>query len=187
MNAIKTPKRRNAVKTKATILKAAQDSFTAQGYPQTGIRDIAALADVSSTLLLRYYGSKAGLFEAALIDAVQVGELFTIERAKFGETLALLLSDTAIDIKPPSMIALSTGDADARRIATDVTRVYVLEPLAAWLQGANAKARAQQIITLAMGFVLFTRQLPILPAEDDPEHTYTQWFAHSVQAIVDHT
>src|SRR3546814_3398015 len=47
------PKRRNAIQTKAKILAAAQQAFSETGYSQSGIRDIAAIADVSSTQIGR--------------------------------------------------------------------------------------------------------------------------------------
>lgn len=190
MNADKAPKRRNAVNTKATILTAAQEAFAHHGYPQTGIRDIAAIADVSSPLLLRYFGSKAGLFEAALSEAMKSDGVLTIGKSKFGHTLAKLLSNAELEIKPPSMIALSIGDADARTIATEVTRHLSLEPLAEWLGGDNARIRAKQIVILAIGYVLFTRQLPLLSPEelmsaDGQENLLATWLANSIQAIVD--
>src|SRR3546814_16125283 len=74
---------------------------------------MAAIGDVSSTLLLRYYGSKTALFEAALIEAMPIGDLLaTTERSQFGEVLARAFPDTRLDIKPPSTIALATGVAD---------------------------------------------------------------------------
>src|SRR3546814_7131767 len=94
------PKRRNAIQTKAKILAAAQQAFSETGYSQSGIRDIAAIADVSSTLLLRYYGSKTALFEAALIEAMPIGDLLaTTERSQFGEVLARAFLDTRLDIR----------------------------------------------------------------------------------------
>lgn len=190
MNSDKLPKRRNAANTKASILSAAQEAFTQHGYPQTGIRDIAALADVSSPLLLRYFGSKAGLFEAALSEAMKADAVFSIERSKFGRTMAKVLSNPELEIKPPSMIALSIGDADARDIATEVTRNLSLEPLAAWLGGEHARVRAKQIVILCVGYVLFTRQLPLLSTEeltsaDGEENILANWLANAIQAIVD--
>jgi len=64
MDAPGKPKRRNAPKTKAKILAASQEAFAELGYSQAGIRDIAAIAGVSSTLLLRYFGSKPALFRS---------------------------------------------------------------------------------------------------------------------------
>src|SRR3546814_13625227 len=108
------PKRRNAIQTKAKILAAAQQAFSETGYSQSGIRDIAAIADVSSTLLLRYYGSQTALFEAALIDAMPIGDLLaTTERSPFGEGLSLAFLDTRPAIKPTSHIALPPTAAPA--------------------------------------------------------------------------
>jgi len=185
MTAARKPKRRNAPKTRAKILDAAQQAFAETGYAQTGIRDIAAIADVSSTLLLRYYGSKAGLFEAALLDAMRVAPLFALRREHFGEHIATQVLNAAVDIKPPSMIALSTGDPDARDIAARVTREHVVAPLAKWLGPPDAQARAAEIVILSIGFALFTQQIPIVPRGG--EKKLARWFAQTIQAIVDGT
>jgi AcrR family transcriptional regulator len=179
------PKRRNAPKTKARILAAAQQAFSELGYSQAGIRDIAALAGISSPLLLRYFGSKAGLFEAALIDAMPLDRIFERGRDGFGEHLASLLLDVALDLKPPAMVALSTGDAGAREIATRVTEKYAVAPLAEWLGPPDARARAVQISMLCTGFVMYTRQLPVMPAAKGVDKKLAKWLARSLQAIVD--
>jgi AcrR family transcriptional regulator len=180
-----TPKPRNAAKTKARILAAAQQAFSEHGYAQAGIRGIAAGADTTSPMLLRYFGSKAGLFEAALIEAMRVGELFEGSRAGFGERLADLFLDTTLDIKAPSLIALSTGHADARDIATRVIGKQVVGPLARWLGPPDARVRALKIIMLAMGFVLFARQFPLVPLHKGGEKKLARWLAQMVQSIVD--
>jgi AcrR family transcriptional regulator len=176
-------RQRDAPRTKAKILTAAQKAFSELGYARAGIRDIAAIADVSSTLLLRYYGSKAGLFEAALIDAMPLDDLFSAGRDRFGEHVAMMLSRTELDIKPPPMIALAVSDSEAREITTRVTNRYAVAPLAKWLGGADARARAVRIVTLAVGFVMFTRQIPLGGARIDKRQT--KWLADSLQAIVD--
>ena len=181
-----TPKRRNAPQTKARILAAAQQAFSEQGYSQSGIRDIAAIADVSSTMLLRYYGTKAALFEAALIAAMPIGELLAAtERGKFGETLAAQFLNAAVDIKPPSIIALATGDAEARDVATRVIEERIITPMAKWLGAPDAQVRALEIVMLAMSFVQFSRQFPLIPKRRGADRKLAQWFASSVQAIVD--
>lgn len=179
------PKRRNAPKTRAKILAAAQKAFSEHGYAGAGIRDIAALADVSSPLLLRYFGSKAGLFEAALIDAMSAEDVTRGRRESFGEHLAGLFVDMRLEITPPSMIALSTNDPDAREITTRVIEEHVLPPLVKWLGPPNARARALEITLLSTAFVLYRRQLPKLFAARGTERKMAEWFAQSVQAIVD--
>lgn len=185
MSATPAPKKRNAAKSRAAILAAAQKAFSQRGYAQTGIRDIAALADVSSTLLIRYFGSKAELFEAALLDAMRMEELLQRDKAGFGEHLAQLFLDPAVTINPPSMIALSSSDDEAREITTRVTDTHVITPFAKWLGAPEARARALEIMLLATGFVLYTRQLPGLFATRGADRKLAAWFAESVQAIID--
>lgn len=50
-----------------SIRDAARQLFADRGYGGTTTREIARLADVSETLLFRYYGDKAGLFHAVVI------------------------------------------------------------------------------------------------------------------------
>ena len=181
------PKRRNAAKTKAKILAAAQQAFSEQGYSQAGIRDIAALAEVSSPMLLRYFGSKSGLFEAALINSITTEELFTVDKNNFGEKLAELLTDEKLIINPPSMITLSTGDSVAREIITRVTEEYLLSPLAQWLGTKDAKIQATEVLMLAMGFFQFTRQIPLFNNNRKNQQEINRRFARSVQAIINNT
>ena len=181
----RVPKRRNALKTKVRILAAAQQAFSELGYSQAGIRDIAAIAGISSPLLLRYFGSKAGLFEAALTEATRLERIFEQGRDGFGEHLTHLLMDEDLDIKAPAMVALSTGDADAREIATRVTDEHVVAPLAQWLGPPEAHARAVEIIMLCTGFVMYTRQLPLTPAAKGIDKKLARWLARTLQTIVD--
>lgn len=185
MTSRKIPKRRNAEHTRARILAAAQKAFSQLGYAQTGIRDIAAIADVSSPLLLRYFGSKAGLFEAALVDAMRTEEALKIGRENLGEQLAKLFLNTDLEITQPSMIALSMNDPDARDILARVLQKHGVAPLAKWLGPPDARARALEITLLATGFVLYTRQLPQLFSARGMDRKLAKWFAQSVQAIVD--
>jgi len=50
------------------IADAARQLFADRGYHGTTTREIARLADVSETLLFRYYGSKATLFEEVVVQ-----------------------------------------------------------------------------------------------------------------------
>ena len=90
MDQVPLPRRRNARLTRAQILAAAQQAFSTVGYSQAGIRDIAEMVGVSSTILLRYFGSKAGLFEAALLDILDIGLMIPEDRSRFGRRIANL-------------------------------------------------------------------------------------------------
>src|SRR4051812_29971401 len=57
------PRRSDA--TRAAILAAARERFAADGYDRATIRAIAAAAGIDPSMVMRYYGSKEGLFAAA--------------------------------------------------------------------------------------------------------------------------
>lgn len=177
------PKQRDAERSRAKILEAAQEAFARDGYAQTGIRDIAEMAGVSSTLLLRYYGSKAGLFEAALIAAMPLDEVLARGKDGFGEFVAALISRPDMDIKPPAMIALAAGDCEAREIAARITQERAVAPLAKWLGGPDARVRAAEIVSLAVSFVLFTRHIPLMGEAGARKRA--KRLAEALQAIVD--
>ncbi|MFC3449456.1 TetR/AcrR family transcriptional regulator [Amycolatopsis speibonae] len=52
--------------TRATILAAARERFAADGYEKATIRAIARDAEIDPSMVMRYYGNKAGLFAAAV-------------------------------------------------------------------------------------------------------------------------
>lgn len=58
--------RRKRGEPRQLLLKAADELFSERGYGAS-TREIAERAQVSETLMFRYFGSKAGLFHAAMI------------------------------------------------------------------------------------------------------------------------
>lgn len=186
MDALTTfPRKRDAAATRARILEAAQRAFSETGYSHTGIREIARLAGTSSTLVLRYFGSKAGLFEAALIAAMPVETVLALPRETFGRDLARGLLDPDNAVRPPLMIAMASGDPEAAAISARVFEALAIGPVAQWLGGPDGRARALEMAMLATGLVSYLRQLP-LPEPTGAERAHiVAWFAKAAQAIVD--
>ncbi len=135
-------------------------------------------------MLLRYFESKAGLFEAALRGTMRLDPVLAEGRERFGAHLADLLLRDDLDVNPPVLIALSSGDPVAVEITARVTEEQLIRPLAEWLGGPDARARAVEITMLATGFVIYARQLPMLPGQR-LEPGLQGWFAGAVQALVD--
>ena len=186
MSEIKKRKKLNDPKTKAKILDAAQTVFSKKGYSLAGIRDIAAQADVSSALIIRYFGSKPALFEAALIEAVPldlvIGE---VPRDEFGAFVVNLVKSPATEAPIVSMIALSISDTQARESCIKILQSHLLPQLVAWLGAPNAKIRAIEILMLFMGFLFYTRYMPLLPQTKLVDRRLTKWCARVLQEIVD--
>lgn len=62
--------RRATSEVKQLILLSARESFQRNGYANARTKDIAEQADVVEKVIFRHFGSKAGLFEAAVVDTV---------------------------------------------------------------------------------------------------------------------
>jgi AcrR family transcriptional regulator len=73
--------------TRQAILEAARSAFAAQGYDRTTIRSVARTAGVDASMVMRYFGSKAGLFTAAATADLQVSDLAEVPAADRGEAL----------------------------------------------------------------------------------------------------
>jgi AcrR family transcriptional regulator len=57
--------------TRAKIVVAARDAFRTEGFDKASTRAIAAAAGVNSSLIFRYFGSKSGLYEVAVLTPLQ--------------------------------------------------------------------------------------------------------------------
>lgn len=177
-------RRRNPEATRARILQAAQELFAERGYARTGLRDIALRADVSSALPVSYFGTKAGLFEAALTAALDIERVTRGDKREFGRRLVTAVLDRSTPITAPAMIALSIGDAEAAAIARRVAREQMVAPVASWLGAPHARARAYLIMVISSSFVLFNRH--ILADENSAAlGTATRWLERTVQGLVD--
>jgi AcrR family transcriptional regulator len=61
-------RRRTQDEVRQLLLDAARQRFAAHGYSGVSTRTIAADAATSETLIFSYFGNKAGLFEAAVLE-----------------------------------------------------------------------------------------------------------------------
>src|SRR3954471_7635136 len=68
-------KLRKGDRTRLAILQAAREQFHSLGYDRTSIRSVAAGADIDPSMVMRYYGSKEGLFAAAVDVDLQLPDL----------------------------------------------------------------------------------------------------------------
>jgi AcrR family transcriptional regulator len=79
-------KRERAERTRAAILRAARERFAAEGYERTTIRAVAAAAQIDPSMVMRYYGSKEGLFAAAAEFDLALPDLSRVSAERLGET-----------------------------------------------------------------------------------------------------
>ena len=78
---------RRSDRTRATILEAARRRFGRDGYERATIRAIAADAGIDPSMVMRYFGSKQGLFAAAAEIDLGLPDLRGAPRSRLGERL----------------------------------------------------------------------------------------------------
>lgn len=176
---------RDAEVTRARILLAATRLFGERGFGPTGMRDVAAQAGVNPALVARYFGSKEGLFRAALEGAVIMEPVLSTDRSRFGTRIAALLTGAGSMPNPLSMMILSAAEPVARAISIQVLERRVIAPLAAYLGPPDAEARAARLNMLWSGFLTAHQLLPLSPLSGARLPSILTWLAAQTQAIVD--
>ncbi|MQM24614.1 TetR/AcrR family transcriptional regulator [Glycomyces albidus] len=154
------PKRRDKAATRTALLEAARRRFTEHGYDGTGVRDIAADAQVDATLIFRYFGSKQALFdEAVRVDVPQgLGRDGRRDPAALaGELLReIVFTDrTAPGAEHPLFVMLrSAGRPEVRAHLREQVCDEYLADFAERLPGPDAGLRAELIGGLLLGIGL---------------------------------
>jgi AcrR family transcriptional regulator len=164
--------------TRRAILDAARSAFAARGYEQTTIRAVAAAAGIDASMVMRYYGSKAGLFAAAATADIQVPDLRAVPAERWGEVLVRYLVERWEDASRDDELILLlrtavTSEAVAAQLQAVLARLLT-DPIAA-LYGATGDGRAAeraafigaQLLGLALcRYILRQEPLASLPAAD---------------------
>jgi TetR/AcrR family transcriptional regulator len=94
-DSVRPIKRRDAAATRARILKAAMQEFAAKGLDAARIEDIAELAGANRRMTYYYFGSKEGLYlaalEAAYFELVEVEERIDVDALGPIEAIAAMV------------------------------------------------------------------------------------------------
>ncbi|MBJ7289016.1 TetR family transcriptional regulator [Williamsia sp.] len=78
---------RNAARTRAALVSAAQRRFADDGFAGTTVRAVAADAGVDPALVMRYFGSKRGLYEAATAVDLHLPDFSSVARRRLGAVI----------------------------------------------------------------------------------------------------
>jgi AcrR family transcriptional regulator len=154
-------------RTKATILTAARQRFAAHGYERTTIRGVAADAGIDPSMVMRYFGSKVQLFDAALAIDLRLPDLSAVSPEDLPRTvvrhfLTRWEGDPADDALLVLLRSAVTNEHAAARMH-EVFAAQVAPALAAALGAELAKSRAGLVAAQLLGLAL-TRYLLRLPA-----------------------
>ncbi|MER5787646.1 helix-turn-helix domain-containing protein [Streptomyces sp. NPDC001980] len=167
-------RRRDAAATRQALLLAARTRFTQLGYDRTTLRDVAADAGVNLALIKRYFGSKEGLFKAALASTPRFlgGDGgFPRDRAALAEALSRQLAAGAwaeFGEHPVLMLLRDSGDeqvTELRRRALAEFGRQVLEASGA-SSAPDAELRAELLVALGVGVAVVRSAVGLRPLAD---------------------
>lgn len=152
--------------TKAAILRAARERFAAQGYERTTIRGVAADAGIDPSMVMRYFGSKEGLFDAALAVDLRLPDLAGVPAGELAQVLVRHFverweGDPADDALLVLLRSAVTNEAAAARMR-EVFATQVAPALAGAL-GAERGLRVAGLVSTHLLGLALTRYLLRLP------------------------
>ena len=158
---------RRSDRTKAAILTAARERFAAHGYERTTIRGVASDAGIDPSMVMRYFGNKVQLFDAALAIDLRLPDLSAVGAEDLPRILVRhFLSRWEGDPADDALLVLLRSAVTNERAAARIHEVFagqVAPALAAAGGPELATGRAALVSAQLLGLAL-TRYLLRLPA-----------------------
>ncbi|MFJ4781043.1 TetR family transcriptional regulator [Streptomyces sp. NPDC088762] len=180
--------RRSSDQTKATILRVAREHFAAHGYERTTIRAVASQAQIDPSMVMRYFGSKERLFDAALTVDLRLPDLSAVPAPDLPAALVRHFverweGDPADDALLVLLRSAVTNERAAQRMR-ETFATQVAPALTAALGPTRAPRTAALIATQLLGLAL-TRYLLRLPeVAAMPPEALIQALAPGVGAVL---
>lgn len=169
----KAPPSAKSLATRQRITEAAQKLFGEVGYQRTTVRAVADRAAINPALVIRYFGSKEGLFAATARFDLKLPDLTQVSKRKRGSFLARHLLERwdgpeAGDALP-ALLAVAITHPDGRRRLAKILKDQLEPAVAAVVAPHAAGGCAALIATQAIGLA-FTRYVLKLPPVVDLSH-----------------
>ncbi|MER8096717.1 TetR family transcriptional regulator [Streptomyces goshikiensis] len=153
--------------TKAVILRAARERFAAQGYERTTIRAVAGDAEIDPSMVMRYFGSKEKLFEAALAVDLRLPDLSAVPGGELPAALVRHFVDRWEGDPADDALLVLLRSAVTNEQAAERMREAFAAQVAPALAAAVGPERAGRVAGLVAAQLLglgLTRYLLRLPA-----------------------
>lgn len=184
----RTGRRPAAGDTREVILAAARQHFAQAGYEHATLREIAAEARVDPRLILHYFGSKEGIFRAAVafpIDpAVSIPRLLEPGLDGLGRRLLGFFLDT-LEAEPGSGMLALIRAAVTSQPAAALVREYVsreiLARVAAALRLDQPDLRASLVASQLVGLAVVRYVVRVEPLASVPRAVVCDWVGPTLQ------
>src|SRR6476620_799257 len=145
-------------RTKAAIRQATRERLAAQGYDRTTIRAVAADAGIDPSMVMRYFGNKAQLFDAALDIDLRLPDLTGIPVAELPRLIVRHFLDRwESDPGDDALLVLMRSAVTNEHAAAQMRAIFagqVAPALAAALGPDIAERRAGMVSAQLLGLGL---------------------------------
>lgn len=174
---------RKGERTRRRILTAARRKFAEVGYERATIRAIARDADIDPSMVMRYYGNKAGLFAAASEIEVHAPDLTHFPREEAGARLVRhFVERWECDETLTAMMRVGvTNEAGAERMRGVFAEQIRPVLTAVCPVPEEAPTRAALIASQILGMALCRYVLHLPPAVGLSHDEVIAWLAPTVQ------
>jgi AcrR family transcriptional regulator len=184
----RTGRRPGAGGTREKIVAAARTHFSEAGYDGATIRGIAAAAAVDPALVLHYFGSKEGVFKAAVNFPVDPSEFLPRLLASgldgLGERLVRFFLETWDSPSGSPLLGLIrsvvSSEVAASLLRDFVTR-EVLGPLARALELDHPQLRASLAGSQLIGLAMLRYVVKLEPLASASHDEVARWLGPTVQ------
>jgi AcrR family transcriptional regulator len=178
--------------TRAQVLDVARRRFLVEGYQSVTLRSIAAEADVDVALVSYFFGSKKGLFGAALALPTNPPEVLLSALPGDPATLpervltALLRSWDDPEHGAPLRVMLTAAiqDPELSRLLKEVFEREMITRVAEHIGGANAHYRAGAFCSQLAGLVFARYVLRVDPIASMTVDELTRHLAPGLRAAL---
>ncbi|AQZ68251.1 Transcriptional regulator, TetR family [[Actinomadura] parvosata subsp. kistnae] len=179
---------RTGAESKQRILDAARALFREHGYGGTTVRAVAARAEVDPAMVFYFFGSKQGLFAAAVELSAQVPpaieSIFAGGLDGIGERIVRTLVES-IDASGRTPLAMLTRSARADDQSETLIREYIDREItgrvAALLGTPDATVRAGMVNVQLLGLTVARYIVRVEPIASSSVDELAGWFGPLVQ------
>lgn len=184
----RTGRRRGTSGTRERILTAARSHFGSSGFDGATIRDIAAVAGVDPALIPHYFGSKEGVFKAAVEFPVDPAEFIPRLLAPgidgLGERLVLFFLETWDSPAGASLLGLIRSVVSSE-LAADLMREFVtrevLGRLASAIKVDHPQLRASLVATQLVGLAMLRYVIRVQAIKNASRKELARWIGPNIQ------
>ncbi|WP_422744849.1 TetR family transcriptional regulator [Mycobacterium sp. WMMD1722] len=181
--------RRSSADTKEVILAAARERFATCGYERSTIRAIAADARIDPSMVMRYFGSKEGLFAAAARFDLELPDLGGADSGLLGRRLVgHFVQRWERDEALVVLLRAAATNAEAAQRMSDIFTTQLLPVVAAAGEAdteVDAGTRAGLVATQMLGLALCRYVLRLPPVVALTRAQLEDWLGPTIQRYLD--